>query len=38
MIRDEIIKKESNSKYPMFDNYCSSSMFNNVREKVIKET
>ena len=36
-IRDEIIESEGKTAYPMFDNYCSSSMFNEVRAEVIRK-
>lgn len=36
LIYKEIKEKEKDSRYPMFDCGCSSSMFNNVRANVIK--
>lgn len=33
----EIKEKEKNSKYPMFDCGCSSSLFNDVRNAVIEK-
>ena len=35
--KDAIKEKEKDSKYPMFNNYCSSSMFNTVRDAVIEK-
>ncbi len=35
--RTEIIESEKNSSIPMFDNYCSSSAFNTVRNEVIRK-
>ena len=35
--RDEIMNMEKGSNVPMFDNYCSSSMFNTARDEVIKK-
>lgn len=34
-IRETIIEMEKNSLTPMFDNYCSGTVFNDVRDKVI---
>ena len=36
-IRDDIMDREKKSSTPMFDNYCSSSMFNFLREEVIRK-
>jgi len=36
-LRDKIIEAEKDSKTPMFDNYCTSSVFNTVRDAVIKK-
>ena len=33
---DKIKEEEKDSKVPMFDNYCSSSVLNTVREEVIR--
>jgi hypothetical protein len=38
LIYKEIKEIEKDSKYPMFDCGCSSSLFNNVREDVIKKS
>ena len=35
--RDEIMEAEKGSNIPMFDNYCSSSLMNTVRNEVIKK-
>ena len=34
---DEIVEKEKGSSYPMFDNYCSSSLHNTVRQAVVEK-
>ncbi len=35
-IRDVIMEAEKDSSTPMFDNYCSGSLFNDVRDEVIR--
>lgn len=37
-IKNKIMEKEEGSSTPMFDNYCSSSAMNTIREKVIRLT
>jgi len=36
-IRKEIIESEKDSTTPMFDNYCSGSVLNSVRNEVIRK-
>lgn len=36
-IRSEIMEREAGSSIPMFDYYCSSSVFNDVRDDVIRK-
>lgn len=36
-IRSKIVEREAGSSIPMFDHYCSSSVFNDVRDDVIRK-
>lgn len=35
--RDEIMEKEKDTTAPMFENYCSSTLFNTTRSEVIQK-
>lgn len=37
VIRSKIMEREAGSSIPMFDYYCSSSVFNDVRDDVIRK-